>query len=228
MTDHPAQLHRIALALVAENRMATASTRPMPTTAHNIEFAVTEIDGELLEAHNLRPQTQYERNRPDKTHTPDKELAQGIHQICSALLTIKDEQPDAQPDPWTALHTQISIILASARREWSLGRKQPTVELLQLALANAIRLATLMHLDPIAILKTENARILAKESAKLETEETGGTITKRIARNRTCACGDHYFGTGDKCHGCSICDLAEEHPIRPGEITRGGAATATT
>ncbi len=171
----------ITLALVADNRLTTAPTRPMPSTGHNIDFARQEL-AELLDAHETRPVGTYERNT-DKDHSARRELAQTIHQIGSALLTIDDDTPPAQVDPWIDMQVQIDFLLASARSEWNKGRKAQTVELLDLALVRSCDLSELMGLDPVAIVVEENARVVAKEEAKhprIKLVETDGLIAQAL------------------------------------------------
>jgi hypothetical protein len=155
------------LAAVEDNRAATSDTRPMPTTADNISFAQTEAIGELLEAQILRPKSAYQRNHA-KEHSPQRELAQTMHQIASALITMQEEQPPATPDPWIAAHCELADALQSAAAWWNRGRASHAQMYLEQAMGRAIALADLMGLDPEEIVEDENRRILAKEAAKRE------------------------------------------------------------
>lgn len=158
MNDHTAEN---VFSNVVHNRYLTEGVRPMPNTRDNILFARTEAVGELLEAHILRKEDQYDRNH-DKEHSAPREMAQTIHQIASALVTIQDEEPDVEMDPWIRIHVAMDGYLSAASGDWSLGRKAETEQSLLLALYTAIDLARLMGLDPEQIVKDENARILQK------------------------------------------------------------------
>lgn len=158
MNDHTAEN---VFSNVVHNRSLTEDARPMPDTRDNILFARTEAVGELLEAHILRKEDQYDRNH-DKEHSAPREMAQTIHQIASALITIQDEEPDVETDPWIRTHAGLDQYLLQASYDWSLGDKRATERNLINALRHAIDLARHMGLDPEQIVKDENARILDK------------------------------------------------------------------
>lgn len=179
MHDHSAEN---IYASVIGNRRATADARPMPTTRDNILFARTEAVGELLEAHILRPATQYHRNHA-KEHSAPRELAQTLHQIASALITLQEEEPDVERDPWIRIHAGLDQYLTQASYDWSLGDKRATENNLIAALRAAIHLAKLMYLDPEQIVEDENARILAK----LGISQAAPAIDPEIARAQAVA-----------------------------------------
>lgn len=164
MNDHGA---KNIYASVSGNRQATAAARPMPNTRGNTLFARTEAVGELLEAHILRKDGRYDRNHA-KEHSAPREMAQTLHQIASALITLQQEEPDVEADPWIRLHVELDGYLSEASYAWSLGRKRETEEALIAALGAAIHLARHMGLDPEQIVEQENARILEKYAITTE------------------------------------------------------------
>ena len=145
-----------------ECRRKTEHARPMPSTAHNIAFAQSEMAGEVLDA-IMRSYPEYVRNN-GKDADLAMEIGDAFSQIASAMITLEDETVTFHADITQYLAAKVSIALANAQVMWQVGSGIQASLDLQEAASWLLQLCCHLAIDPMAALERSHQKTMAKHA----------------------------------------------------------------
>lgn len=157
-------------ATVAEQavRAQTVHARPMPSTGHNIAFALSEMAGEVIDA-IMRGYPEYVRNN-GKAVDLELEIGDTFSQIVSALITLEGDAPDSSrvADETQSLAAMVCANLASAQNMWQIGSKRQTQSRLYVATRWLLALCQHLGVEPERALLRSHEKTLRKHAARIE------------------------------------------------------------